>query len=300
MERPRSLSSGEHARRLISQQLDRLRETHPLVLADASPEPLHQFRVCLRRLRSLLSQFGPALVIPPRLSRAKIAAVARATGLCRDADVLREWLERHPLLPLSPQERQGRGSLLRQLKRRRRQAFDRLEGELRSDRYRNLQRHLERWCHSPRLTMLGEQSLMDWLPDWLMACSGTCFLHAGWFATDPAAPELHALRKAIKEVRYGLEALREELGQEGLNWIADLREVQSCLGSLHDQEVLRALLSSQKKGSDPQPPLPALSQVLAAERLQSWLRWEQLRGRLLAPARRRSLATLLHADPESR
>lgn len=68
------------------------------------PEALHQFCVSLRRLRSLLGQFGPAVKLPPRLKRSRIAALARPTSSCRDADVLRENLAQRLLERLESRE----------------------------------------------------------------------------------------------------------------------------------------------------------------------------------------------------
>jgi hypothetical protein len=286
-----SLTCGEHVRRLIEQQLQRLRRFHPEVLADRDPEPLHQFRVSLRRLRSVVSQFGPALVLPRHLHRSRIAVVARATGACRDADVLRDWLEQQLMPRLDADGRRDCEPLLRQIRQRRRRAFAELESELTSGRYHRLVEELELWCESPRTTALGDLKLADWLQEWLQPCTGSCFLHAGWWATDPAAPELHALRKRIKEVRYGLEALRDALGGTGEIWIEDLRRAQSCLGDLHDQEVLLALMREHQRQHTQGSPA-ALQAVLGQERQNRWQHWQQLGGELLAPQRRQGLALL--------
>jgi CHAD domain-containing protein len=290
-----SITTGEQAQRLIAHQLSRLETLRPEVLRGEDPEALHQFRVSLRRLRSLLSQFGPALQLPPRLNRARIAALARATGSCRDADVLQEHLENRLLPRLDHVEQKACAPLQRQLKRQRRQAMKELQAELSSGRTRQLLSRLDRWCRDPRYTSLGLQSLAAWLPEWLLACGGTCFLHGGWFAAHPSDAELHELRKRIKEVRYGLEALRGWLGEPGEAWIGDLRDVQSCLGDLHDLEVLMQLLGDQKQVED-SASRAALHRLLEEERQQRWQQWLALRTRLLQPDRRRSLVRLTDAE----
>ena len=83
-----SLTSGAFAQELIHRQIRRLGKLQAEVLADRDPEPLHQLRVSLRRLRTALLQFGPALELPESVSERRIAAVARRTSLCRDLDVL--------------------------------------------------------------------------------------------------------------------------------------------------------------------------------------------------------------------
>lgn len=294
---PPSVTTGEQAQQLISRQFSRLQTLWPEVLQGDDPEALHQFRVSLRRLRSLLSQFRAALELPPRLKRARIAALARATGNCRDADVLREHLEQELLPRLEAGERQAGDALLLQLKRRRRQAMTELQRELGSQRARKLLNQLDRWCQEPRYTSLGLLPLTEWLPEWLQACTGSCFLHAGWFATHPSDSDLHALRKRIKEVRYSLEALREWLGEPGEVWIGDLRSVQSCLGELHDQEVLMQLLRHQGQADAAASP-KALHRLLEEQRQERWQQWLALRRDLLQPSQRRQLARL--ADVETR
>ncbi len=281
-----SVTTGELAQELISQQLTRLERLRPEVLEGNDPEALHQFRVSLRRLRSLLGQFSPALELPPRLSRARIAALARATGSCRDADVLREHLEQRLLPRLAPEKRKACTPLLRALKRQRHEAMKELQTELGSERAQKLLRRLDRWCREPRYSRLGQLPLEGWLREWLQACSGGCFLHAGWFAADPSDGELHELRKRIKEVRYGLEALRDWLGEAGEGWIGDLRRAQSCLGDLHDLEVLRQLVHGHGQA------VTALRDSLEQDRQERWDQWQQLRADLLPPQRRHSLLEL--------
>ncbi|MFM7265401.1 MAG: CHAD domain-containing protein, partial [Cyanobium sp.] len=76
-------SNGAHARALIEGHGRRLEQLQRELRQDADPEVLHQLRVSLRRLRTVLSQFGPALVLPHGISTARIAALARRTGEAR-------------------------------------------------------------------------------------------------------------------------------------------------------------------------------------------------------------------------
>jgi CHAD domain-containing protein len=290
-----SLTCGEHVRLLILPQLERLRRFQPEVLADHDPEPLHQFRVSLRRLRSVVSQFGPALVLPRHLHRSQIAVVARATGLCRDADVLREWLEQRLMPRLAADGHRSCKPLLRALRKQRRKAFADLQEELTSRRYFRMIEELEGWCDSPDTTLVGDLQLAEWLPEWLQACAGTCFLHGGWFAAHPGDSELHELRKRIKEVRYGLEALRGLLGNAGEAWIGDLRDVQSVLGDLHDLQVLMQLLGDQELADEAASRAP-LQQLLEEQRQERWQQWLELRNKLLQADRRRSLVRLADTD----
>jgi CHAD domain-containing protein len=61
-------------------------------------EALHDFRVALRRLRSLLRAYRPYAGIVPKKLRKRLRRIARATNAARDAEVQLEWL-RHARLP---------------------------------------------------------------------------------------------------------------------------------------------------------------------------------------------------------
>lgn len=292
-----SLSSGERAHALIAHQLSRLQSLRPQLLEDTDPEALHQFRVSLRRLRSLLHQFSPALILPPKLSSPRIAALARVSGGCRDADVLQEHLER--LRPqLEPVGQSSCRTLLRHIRKERRQCFADLESSLTSRGAKRLFERLQSWVEAPLFTDLGRLALEDWLQEWLLAATGSAFLHGGWFATRADDPGVHALRKRLKEVRYGLEALQPWLGRDAGPWITAMRSAQDCLGTLHDLEVLLQKLTQALQPPD-DTAAAALRIPLQRLRQQSWHQWLELKQGLLLPQRRRTLICLVPATPSS-
>ncbi|HEY9825233.1 MAG TPA: CHAD domain-containing protein, partial [Stenomitos sp.] len=62
------------------------------VRADEDPEPLHQMRVGMRRLRTALTVFAPFVDLSPQLER-DVAHISRRLGNVRDLDVLGQWLD---------------------------------------------------------------------------------------------------------------------------------------------------------------------------------------------------------------
>jgi CHAD domain-containing protein len=285
------LSNGAHALALIQRQTRRLASLHREVLADEEREPLHQLRVSLRRLRTALNQFAPALVLPEGVSSGRIAALARRTGLTRDLDVLRERLEEQVLPRLSEEERQALRPALKRLRRERQQAFESVQEALASSRYLKLLERLGRWQQRPAFTALGEQPLAEWLHEWHLPHSGTLFLHPGWQATGPTAVELHELRKQIKGVRYALEHLAELLDDAGHGWIAALKQAQTLLGELHDLQVLEASLLD-RPGHRLGAALDGLRAELERQRQEAWEEWHRLAALLLSPESRRALPSL--------
>jgi CHAD domain-containing protein len=280
-------SSGDHALRLIAHQAERLGALVPQVLADRDPEALHQLRVSLRRLRSLLRQFAAALLLPEDLRPGRIARVSRPTGRCRDLDVQLQLLEQ--LAPdLTDAGGVGLKPLRRQLRLQRRRAFRDLRQALRAGRLARLQQQLDAWRRSPRYSALGRQPLEAWRREWLLVCCGGCFLQGGWLVEDPRDPELHALRRRLKGVRYGLESLQEHLGPETEAWIGTLKAVQACLGELQDLQVLEQSLA----GLDSALPGAGLLRSIEQRRWACWQRWLELRQPLLQPQRRAALLDL--------
>jgi CHAD domain-containing protein len=286
-----SLSNGAHALALIQRQTRRLAALHREVLADEDPEPLHQFRVSLRRLRTALHQFGPALELPDGVGSGRIAALARRTGLCRDLDVLRQRLDTSLLPRLVSEERGALRPALKRLQRERRLAFEAVSEALVSSRYLKLLARLGRWQQRPAFTSLGHQPLVDWLHEWHLPLSGALFLDPGWQASDPRSEELHSLRKRIKGVRYALEHLVELLDAPGQGWIAVLKQAQSCLGDLHDLQVLEACLL-ERPGQRPGGDLAGLRAELDRQRVEVWGQWRELAALLLLPESRRALPEL--------
>jgi CHAD domain-containing protein len=87
-------SAPEGARRLAALRLRALERARPRLDDPADAEALHDFRVALRRLRSVLRAYRSVLgdtvgAKPQRL----LTQLARATGACRDGEVRLEWLE---------------------------------------------------------------------------------------------------------------------------------------------------------------------------------------------------------------
>ncbi len=268
-----SIAMGLYAAGLIQRQTRRLGKLQPEVLADEDPEPLHQLRVSLRRLRTALTQFAPAVLITEAVSDRRIAKVARRTGLCRDLDVLKERLEHQLLPPLPEEERKAMKPVLKQLSRDRRQSFEGLEEALRGGPYLKLLARLHKWQLNPRFSPLGELPLRPWMFECQAHVSAGLFLHRGWFVMDPHDPELHDLRKRIKEVRYALENLEPFGGETLRDWISLLKHAQDCLGELHDLQVLVEILGD-KLEHDLSVAVPVLNEAITRQQENCWRLWQ--------------------------
>ena len=84
----------EGARRLAVLRLRALERARPRLEDPADAEALHDFRVALRRLRSVLRAYRAVLgdTVSAK-TRRLLARLARETGACRDGEVRLAWLE---------------------------------------------------------------------------------------------------------------------------------------------------------------------------------------------------------------
>jgi CHAD domain-containing protein len=245
-------------------------------------------------LRSGLEVFAPALQLPEGVHASRLARVARRTGLTRDLDVFRQRLE-DPWWPQLPEgEQVALAKAMARLKRDRRQAFEGMVEALNGGRYLKLLALLNQWQASPTYSLLGQQRLKPWLSDWVCHLGQGLFLHNGWFVNDPAADDLHELRKRIKGLRYNLEPFIPFLPTTILGWIEELKQAQAVLGELHDLTVLEASLVTQplrRKAS----PIPTLQEAICQRQQQHWQQWQAQAGRLSSDAKRQELHRLILA-----
>ena len=284
---PATCTNGELALLLVQRHVHRVVDLHGPVLADEDPEPLHQMRVAMRRLRTTLRQFAPALVLPPGVSDQRIAKSVRRLGLARDLDVLRERLAEELLPALPSEEKAALKPVFRQLRRERRIAYEHLEAVLRGSSHLQLLARLQAWLREPEFTPLGDEPLHRWLDTWQQPPLHQLFLHGGWWAQDPRgqAELVHDLRKEIKGVRYRLENLRATGGNHQAMAIARFRSIQDLLGEWHDLEVLAKAIDNQMPSSLGMD-LPALADLLELRRRQCWGQWrDQARPLLRARGR---------------
>ena len=296
---------------LVEQHMGRVVSLQREVLADKDPEPLHQMRVAMRRLRTTLRQFAPALVLPARVSDRRIAKSVRRLGMARDLDVLRERLESDLLPALSLAEQEALKPVFRELRKERRLAYEHLVDALSGRSHLELLAHLQAWLRQPEFTPLGLEPLHRWAGEWQLPAVMNLFVHPGWWAEDPQteAELVHDLRKQIKDARYRLENLRGSGGRHQRRTIAHFRTVQEVLGELHDLEVLASAIDNQMPRSLGRD-LPNLASLIDHRRSLCWTLWRQearslagTRGRrvllegLRREAARHRLASMCHAIP---
>jgi CHAD domain-containing protein len=288
-----STTTGMYASACILKLTRRLNRLRAEVLADTTPEALHQLRVTLRRLRTVLTLFGPALQLPKGVSADRLAEVARRTSRTRDLDVL-GLLLRSELVPVLPDPEQHQlARALRRLRQERDQAFATLVAALQGRRLFTVLARLDHWSQHPRATVLGALPLRPWASEWLGPIRAGLFLEEGWFCQDPREDSLHALRKRLKVVRYALDALQPLLDAELLAWLEILKAAQEHLGEIHDLQVLTQAFQGEGTGAWTRQPLPTLQAALKESEQRHWQRWVDLRNTHTTALRRQAFSEAL-------
>ena len=229
---------------LARAQLRAMAAALPSIETDEDPEALHDFRVALRRLRTLLTLVGDDLA--PRLAAQcdrGLRRLTRSTGARRDLDVvLRDWVSATArpesiamaIAPVAPL-----------LQRERRRAQRQLLAALRGGRSRQTLAATERLlaaCEAAPAPQPAE------VMELLHAAGRKLQRRLRRARREPTVPRLHAARKAGKRLRYLLEAWsalypNQIRRRATRNAIVELKSLQDALGSICDRAVLAATLT---------------------------------------------------------
>jgi CHAD domain-containing protein len=262
-----------------------------LRLADpADGEALHDFRVALRRLRSNLRAWRPALgdSLQEKDER-RLKRIARATNEARDAEVLTAWLG------------QARSSLAERYQVAAGWLSARLEGRLwaanadgtagASARLRALAPRLSRrLAAGDEAQGAGPEAFGAALAALLRGQARKLRDALAKVSSAQAVAAAHRARIEGKRLRYLLEPLRGTPGADATDAVKSLKSLQDVLGELHDAHVARAEIAAARidaaaeRVRGPGAGTPAdgaglRAGLLALERLASQ-RVEELYGRL--------------------
>jgi CHAD domain-containing protein len=309
------LAIEKHSQKTIKHETD--------VLKDKDPEALHQMRVGMRRLRTAIHGFAPALSLPAAAQEKKVAKVARKLGELRDIDVLQDALTHQYLPTLPTTEQETLKKVLATLKKQRQKTLEMVQTTLKEQRYQQLKDAFQTWLKQPSYGEFAEFPIQEILPDLLLPLVSQFFLHPAWLvgvkleSGELAAPSdlnseivvqllnahgdsLHSLRKQAKKVRYQMELFTSFYEADYENYLKDIKQIQSILGEIQDSFVLAEFLT-QTLGSDGVAQLPTLAAQFTAARYQAWQEWRTLQQQYLDPQTRKDFHhSLLKPIPPSK
>jgi CHAD domain-containing protein len=226
----------------LAEQGEELRRCDPLVREDV-PDGVHRMRVATRRLRHALATFRPYVdVAVSEPVRAELAWLANQLGAARDAEVQRERLTSRFGAQHGDDARIARDRVAAVLDERYRNAHRQCLSALGSDRYQRLLDGLDAMVVAPAWspkagTPVRKAATKRIRHDWER-------LEERLAEADPAgrAGQLHRARKAVKRVRYAVEAVVPVHGDEADELVKALKQLQTVLGDHHDATVSLALL----------------------------------------------------------
>jgi len=230
------------ARKVVGQQVLKMRANIHGALEDLDPEYLHDLRVATRRLRSALRLF--AEVVGPRRCdalRAELNWIGALAGAVRDLDVFRLNLQ-------GQAERLAEagtiaGLLAEELDRQRGPARDRLVAALASRRSASLMRRLDALAASPPpRNPRGAQGIpvAAAAPALIRRAQKRVLRLGRAIGPDSPAADLHRLRIVFKRLRYACESFSEAFldpvsGADPLaDYIRAMTRFQDCLGEHQD------------------------------------------------------------------
>jgi CHAD domain-containing protein len=260
---------------IVARHLSQARAREAGVIDDLDTEFLHDYRVALRRVRSVLSLFRGVFAEDVTLAlKTRLAALMAATGAQRDLDVfLLDRAASYALVP--PILHPGLDAKFALLARRRAAERNRLARHLRSDGYAREMASLEALFRDRAMLDPGPRAaepVAHYARSLIARRYRRLCAHAAELGPATGDAELHALRIYGKKLRYLIEFFAPLFPSADLRQVVrPLKALQDSLGVINDcavqqgalQELLRgAVRRGQAPGLDVAQSVGALTAVL--------------------------------------
>ncbi len=232
------------ANALIGAHLPIVRANEPGIVADIDTEFLHDYRIALRKIRSVLSLFKGIYAPEQTVAlKARFAALMAPTGPLRDDDVY--LLERRSFYAMVPDTMHGGlDRMFERVGQRRLAAWAGLADRLRGKGYiREIEALMD--LFSRRKTLLpgpnADRMSQDLASELIRKRYRRIRRIAAGLTAGMPDDEVHALRVECKKLRYLIEFFGPMFQQDGLHDILkSLKKLQDSLGSFNDCVVQQA------------------------------------------------------------
>jgi CHAD domain-containing protein len=242
----RDLPAREAVRRIIHRILGIARENEAGMLEDIDTEFLHDYRICVRKIRSLLSLIKG---IYPEAKTAELkAAFAQffeVTNRLRDLDVFLQAREQYlTLLPASV--RPAIEELFRDFAKERRRALRKVVGYLSSSTYSREVEAAENFFARPAElpeTEVSQRSIGPLVAQTIFRSYRRIVKIERSLGEDTPDEAMHQVRIQCKRLRYMIEFFSELLPAEQTESIEkQLRRLQTTLGLFNDYSIQQRAL----------------------------------------------------------
>ncbi|WP_243789869.1 CHAD domain-containing protein [Saccharopolyspora gloriosae] len=237
---------AEHVRAALDARLRTLLEHQAGTRSGESPEQLHQMRVSVRRMRSVLKSAAPFLDQHwSEPLRAELGWLGRELGVVRDLDVLLARLHRDAA-EFEAAQRESAAQLIGALEAEHRAARESLQAALNGDRHRSLLNALAEAVHDPLpasdVEHCGTRELRALVAKQYRKLRRT----VDELGAEPTDAELHELRILGKRLRYTAELAEPVFGKPMRQLLNVAKHFQDVLGEHQDacvaeQRVLELL-----------------------------------------------------------
>lgn len=251
----KKMDAGQVFALIVYECVRHFRLNEALIIEERDPDALHQARVAIRRLRTALSLFQPAIqqgsLVP---LREELRGFIAPFGDARNLDV---FLDTHgPEL---------RASERRKLTTARDEAYDQVVETLMAQRSRDMLLDLIEWTVSA-----------NWRKDAASAPIGKFAarrLNAAWRNVmgkgkglgDLGPKRLHQLRISLKRMRYAVDFFAPLFAKKQVRKFgSSLEKMQDCLGLIHDDMVSRQIVADFGLGERDRTEITSRSQQLKA------------------------------------
>ncbi len=225
-------------------------------------EPLHDYRVAVRRTRSALSLYAAAL--PPaidRRGRSLFKDLGRRTNAARDLDVLLLALPEY-VGELPEVDRAGLGALEESLHRKVAREYAALrrwlEGKTYAAKIAAWRRNLEALTHAS-----AGESITALSAGAIDRAYAAALAQIDVVRRESSGASIHRLRIRFKKLRYALEFARALTpGGEAESFIVSLKLLQDELGTNQDLAIHRKWLAESAAGGGASPESARTAEVL--------------------------------------
>jgi CHAD domain-containing protein len=246
------IPAGRAVRDVLRAYLEAALANEDGVRRDLDPEFLHDFRVSVRRSRSVLGRLSRVLDRPAAKHLAKeLSWLGGATGEARDLDVFLEKIVRYAedaVDTFGP----GLTPLVRFLEERKKSARRELVATLASARYRDLvttwTRFVEHGAEERETAPRSRRPVIDVVSKQIRRLHARMIEDGRAIGPDSPVEELHELRIRGKKLRYLLDGFRSLYYEEGITaLVKHLKRLQDCLGDLNDLGVQQEMLAKHAR-----------------------------------------------------
>jgi len=241
----RLLSTEAVIRRALGRDVGRLLSFDPIAREGRDPEGVHQLRVAARRLRAELKICSMVLKTKPAKGlRHELHWLGTTLGAERDLDVLSVSVA---IATTAPGADDLRVAIAERLDLDRAKSHHAVIVALGSDRYRALIRRLCAAVTDPPLRRQASAPAAAVLDPALARSALRLDTLVSNLGDRPADEQLHRLRLATKQLRYGAELATAYAGEPAANTAADLAVLQTELGELHDAGRVLGVLAEVRR-----------------------------------------------------